>query len=100
MALASTQPQRSIFSGAITGDAIETVRSIGTKTLLTAGRVIHQGAEYSIQLATPEALREASVATGIETEVIQDQIANLAHTDYGAYIAYKQNVLVQLEQKY
>jgi hypothetical protein len=97
-ALASTEPQRSIFTGAITANVIRDARAIGTTTTLTSSRAIAENAEYSIRLATPEALREAAVATGIETEVIQDRIAKLAldPAHYGDYLTYKEGVLGQI----
>ena len=37
--------------------------------------------------------------TGIDTELIQDNIANLAHSDYAQYIKYKQQVLSLIRSK-
>lgn len=89
-------PQRSIFSagqGLAIAAAVTPIREAGRTYNFKAKADIAKGADIDVELATTDAIREASVATGLETEYIQDQVANLAHTDYGQYLAFKQEVL-------
>ena len=94
--MALALPTRSIFTG-VQGALLETAtgvaRNIGQVTRLVAAADINRGANIDIASATEDAIREAAVATGLQTEIIQDQIANLAHTNYANYLAFKGEVL-------
>lgn len=95
-------PQKSVFSDARGQGilaAVTPLRETGRTYNFKAAQDIQRGADIDVELATADAVRNASVATGLETEYIQDQIANLAHTHYDQYLAYKQEVLSKIRSE-
>jgi hypothetical protein len=92
MALAK---QPSIFSGRIGSAEIDRSREIGASMAAVAKQRLDADAEFQLAIADTTALREAAVGTGLETEIIQDEIAKLALNPktYKDYLEYKGNVL-------
>lgn len=74
---------------------IARTRLIGTTEAVKAKAQINADADFTTTIADDEAIRMASVATGLETEIIQDELAKLAlhPATYPNYLARKEEVL-------
>lgn len=75
---------------------VDVARNIATESITIAAENIAAGARFQTAFANPENLKRAAVNTGLETEIIQDRVADMAHTHYDQYLALKRKTLGEI----